>query len=199
MLIGLEQISFDAEGSCGALIAGQGPDAGPRVLPGAPEVIGRLHLQPRLCGAAQGSGQADGEFSAHGRVPVHDPGQRYSGHPRGGVGCAYGSWSGPSVIVLVVHQFGIGADELEGQPPVLVHPLGRPVTTVEAMPAIGGNAHPILIGDFHQGYELVDIHGLSITRDDVTTPGLTKFYIRARLGGCMLDNNAIKVVKWAAA
>lgn len=76
--------------------------------------------------------------------------------------------------------------------------LGRPVVCCESMPAIGANAHPILIGDLARAYELVEIHGMSITRDEVTTPGRTKFYVRCRIGGAVIDNFAAKVLKCAA-
>lgn len=75
--------------------------------------------------------------------------------------------------------------------------FGKPVVVCESMPAIGSNAFPIAVGDLSQGYELVRIHGLDITRDDVTTPGKTKFYVRARFGGHPLDNDAIKFLKCA--
>ncbi|MBL8202427.1 MAG: phage major capsid protein [Chromatiales bacterium] len=76
--------------------------------------------------------------------------------------------------------------------------FGKPVVVCESMPAIGSNAFPIAVGDLQQGYELVRIHGLDITRDDVTSPGKTKFFVRARFGGCVLDNDAIKFIKCSA-
>ena len=89
-------------------------------------------------------------------------------------------------------NMGAGVDQGDG------FLFGKPVVVCESMPAIGSNAFPIAVGDLQQGYELVRIHGLDITRDDVTTPGKTKFYIRARFGGHPLDNDAIKFLKCAA-
>jgi HK97 family phage major capsid protein len=39
-----------------------------------------------------------------------------------------------------------------GEPPTL---LGRPLEIDENMPAIAGNAYPILFGDFQRGYLIV--------------------------------------------
>jgi len=84
----------------------------------------------------------------------------------------------------------------QGQPPLL---CGYPVTVDEHMPSIGANAHPIAFGDFAAAYTLADLGGLRITLDDnITTPGQVKFYIRQRLGGALVNDDAIKVIKCAA-
>jgi HK97 family phage major capsid protein len=84
-----------------------------------------------------------------------------------------------------------------GQPDML---LGYPVRTLEAMDsgtAVG--EHPILFGDFSRGYLIVDRVGLRITVDNnITVPGYVQWYIRKRVGGILLDNNAIKAGKWAS-
>lgn len=75
--------------------------------------------------------------------------------------------------------------------------FGKAVVCCESMPAIAANAFAIGVGDLMAAYELVKIHGLEITRDDVTTPGKTKFYIRARFGGFPLDNDSFKFLRCA--
>lgn len=40
---------------------------------------------------------------------------------------------------------------------------------------------------------------MKITRDESTKPGSVKFYARQRVGGKILDSEAIKLVKIAAA
>jgi len=52
-------------------------------------------------------------------------------------------------------------------------------------------------GDFRRGYLLTARSGMAIDRESFTTPGYTKFYIRKRYGGCVLNNDAIKVLKLA--
>ena len=84
----------------------------------------------------------------------------------------------------------VWADSLAlGQPSVL---LGYPVEIWEQMPDIGLNNFPVAFGNFSRGYLLMERLGLQITRDEVTTPGLTKFYVRRREGGIPLNNDAIK-------
>jgi HK97 family phage major capsid protein len=77
--------------------------------------------------------------------------------------------------------------------------LGKKVRISESMQSIGTNNFPILCGDFNQGYEITLIGGLQVTRDEVTTPGKTRFYIRARFGGRLVDNDALKATRTTVA
>lgn len=82
-----------------------------------------------------------------------------------------------------------------GQPALL---CGYPVTIDEAMPDIGSNAFPVAFGDFMRGYVICDSFTTKITVDDnITTPGQVKFYVRKRVGGKVLDDHAIRVIKCA--
>jgi HK97 family phage major capsid protein len=84
-----------------------------------------------------------------------------------------------------------------GQPDRL---LGYPVETWEQMDDVGDNDFPIAFGDFRRGYLLVDRTTLRITVDaNITTPGRVKFYVRRREGGQVLNNDAIKFLRTAAA
>lgn len=83
----------------------------------------------------------------------------------------------------------------QGQPPLL---CGYPVSIDEGMPNVAAGTYPIAFGDFERGYLIADSFGLRITVDDnITTPGQVKFYVRKRVGGKLLDDNAIKVLKIA--
>lgn len=76
--------------------------------------------------------------------------------------------------------------------------LGYPVRIAESMPGIGAGNFPIMFGDFERGYILCEHGGLRVTVDDnLTSPGLVKWYIRRRLGGGVFDNNAVRVLKVA--
>lgn len=78
--------------------------------------------------------------------------------------------------------------------------LGYAVSEMEDMPNEGANTFPIAFGDFRAGYTFCNRVGTSITVDDnITTPGYVKFYIRRRVGGILRNDDAIKVVKCAAA
>lgn len=66
------------------------------------------------------------------------------------------------------------------------------------MPDISANAFPVAFGNFRSGYLIADSAQLRITVDDnITTPGYVKFYVRKRVGGKPLDDNAIKLIKCA--
>ena len=81
-----------------------------------------------------------------------------------------------------------------GQPDML---MGYPVTEAEDMPVVAANAFPLAFGDFREGYLIADRVGMRITRDEITTPGYVKFYIRRRVGGKLRNTQAIKLLKIA--
>lgn len=81
-----------------------------------------------------------------------------------------------------------------GQPDTF---MGYPVTEAEDMPAVAANAFPLAFGDFKEGYLIADRVGMRITRDEITTPGFVKFYIRKRTGGKLRNTQAIKLLKIA--
>lgn len=73
--------------------------------------------------------------------------------------------------------------------------MGYPYIRAAHMPAEAANAHPVAFGDFNEAYMLVNRPGLRITRDEVTTPGYVKWYVRQRWGGILRNDEAIKVIK----
>lgn len=75
--------------------------------------------------------------------------------------------------------------------------LGYPITEAEDMPAVAANAFPLAFGDFREGYLIADRVGMRITRDEITTPGFVKFYVRKRTGGKIRNSQAIKLLKIA--
>lgn len=76
--------------------------------------------------------------------------------------------------------------------------MGFPITEAEDMPAVAANAFPLAFGDFREGYLIADRVGMRMTRDEITTPGFVKFYIRKRVGGKLRNTQAIKLLKIAA-
>lgn len=82
-----------------------------------------------------------------------------------------------------------------GQPATF---LGYAITEAENMPAVAANAFPLAFGDFKEGYLICDRVGMRITRDEITTPGFVKFYVRKRVGGTLRNTQAIKLLKIAA-
>lgn len=73
--------------------------------------------------------------------------------------------------------------------------LGYPLAIWEQMSDPGSGNFPIAFGNFRRGYLLVDIVGLRMTRDEVTNPGYVRFYVRRRIGGIILNNDAVKFLK----
>jgi HK97 family phage major capsid protein len=78
--------------------------------------------------------------------------------------------------------------------------LGYPVYLTGAMPAPTADNYFIGFGNWGRGYLLADrVATMRITVDDnITTPGYVKFYMRRRVGGKVLNNEAIKLLKYAA-
>ena len=75
--------------------------------------------------------------------------------------------------------------------------LGNAVRLLENAAAVALGAYPILFGDFKRGYLFIIVGGVRLTVDDnITAPGFVNWYIRERVGGILLDNNAIKAGKY---
>lgn len=76
---------------------------------------------------------------------------------------------------------------------------GYPVVIAEDMPVIGANTFPIAFGNFKRGYLIADIADIWMIRDEVTKPGYVRFPMSKRVGGKLLDTNAIKLLKISVA
>lgn len=85
---------------------------------------------------------------------------------------------------------------LVGQPATL---LGRPVEIDEGMPDIAASAYPIAFGDFRRGYLINDRLGTRILRDPYSNKPYVNFYATKRVGGGVLDPNAVRLLQMAAA
>lgn len=79
-----------------------------------------------------------------------------------------------------------------GQPSTL---LGRPVEIDEGMPAPTAGLMPIAIADWKAGYLINDRIGTRVLRDPYTNKPYVMFYVTKRVGGGVLDPNAIRVLK----
>lgn len=82
-----------------------------------------------------------------------------------------------------------------GEPDTL---LGYPISEDENMPAKAANALSLAFGDFKRGYLIVDRIGTQTLRDPYTNKPYVGFYVRKRVGGCVVDSEAIKLLKFAA-
>ena len=83
---------------------------------------------------------------------------------------------------------------VEGQPDRL---LGYPVVEAEDMPDIAADAYPIAFGNFRHGYLIAERSATQVLRDPFTNKPFVHFYATKRVGGQVLDSNAIKLLKIA--
>ena len=73
--------------------------------------------------------------------------------------------------------------------------LGYPVIEAEDMPDVAANALPIAFGNFRNGYIIAERKATSILRDPYTNKPYVNFYATKRIGGQVLDSDAIKLLK----
>ena len=79
-----------------------------------------------------------------------------------------------------------------GQPATL---LGYPLVEAEDMPDVAANACPIAFGNFRAGYVVADRTETAILRDPYTNKPFVSFYATKRVGGAVVNSDAIKVVR----
>ncbi len=75
--------------------------------------------------------------------------------------------------------------------------LGFNVVEAEDMPSIAAGSLAIAFGDFNAGYHIVDRQGVRILRDSFTAKPYVKFYTTKRVGGDVINFEAIKLLKFA--
>jgi HK97 family phage major capsid protein len=73
--------------------------------------------------------------------------------------------------------------------------LGVPVALASDMPTVAANALAVAVGDFKRGYLIVDRLGIRILRDPYTAKPFVRFYATKRVGGEVVDFDAIKLLK----
>lgn len=76
--------------------------------------------------------------------------------------------------------------------------LGFDVLEAEDMPAIAANSLSVAFGDFGAGYQIVDRQGIRVLRDSFTAKPYVKFYTTKRVGGDVVNFEALKLLKFAA-
>jgi HK97 family phage major capsid protein len=84
---------------------------------------------------------------------------------------------------------------IDGQPDRL---LGYPVVEAADMPDVAAGAYPIAFGNFKNGYLITERLGTRLLRDPYSNKPFVNFYATKRVGGQVLDSDAIKLLKIAA-
>ncbi|MGV8407475.1 phage major capsid protein [Pseudomonas aeruginosa] len=83
-----------------------------------------------------------------------------------------------------------------GQPSSLI---GYGITENEDMPDIAADANALAFGDFKRAYTIVDRIGTRVLRDPYTNKPYVGFYTTKRVGGMLVDSQAVKVLTLSAA
>lgn len=81
-----------------------------------------------------------------------------------------------------------------GQPDRL---LGYPIVMAQDMPALGTASLSVAFGDFAEGYQIVDRMGMRTLRDPYTDKPYVKFYTTRRVGGAVVNFEAIKLLNFS--
>ena len=80
-----------------------------------------------------------------------------------------------------------------GQPETI---MGYGVARAEDMPVMAANSLSLAFGDFAQAYQIVDRQGVKVLRDNYTSKPYVKFYTTKRVGGGVVNFEAIKFLKF---
>jgi HK97 family phage major capsid protein len=87
-------------------------------------------------------------------------------------------------------QPGLG----EARPATL---LGYPVVEAEDMPDIAADSLSIAFGNFKHGYVVADRTDVRVLRDPYSNKPFVNFYATKRIGGALVNSEAIKLMKFA--
>jgi HK97 family phage major capsid protein len=113
---------------------------------------------------------------------------------------ANAKWITRRSVITKIRKFKVGTGEylwqpsfIAGQPETIG---GYPVARMEDMPALGANSYSLAFGDLGQAYQIVDRSGIRVLRDPFTSKPYIKFYTTKRVGGGVVNFEAIKFAKF---
>lgn len=75
--------------------------------------------------------------------------------------------------------------------------MGVPVKAAADMPVAAADSLSVAVGDFKRGYKIVDRVGIRVLRDPFTDKPYVKFYTTKRVGGEVVNTEAVKLLKLA--
>lgn len=82
-----------------------------------------------------------------------------------------------------------------GKPSTL---LNLPIAEFNDMPSIANDSLSIALADWSEAYQIVDRQGIRILRDPFTKKGFVLFYTTVRVGGDVVNFEALKLVQFKA-
>lgn len=77
--------------------------------------------------------------------------------------------------------------------------LGHPIVFAEDMPVMATGSYSLAFGNFAEGYTIADRIGLRVLRDPYTSAPFVKFSCNKRVGGDVVNFEAIKLLRFSAA
>jgi HK97 family phage major capsid protein len=80
---------------------------------------------------------------------------------------------------------------MDSQPATI---LGYAVVEMPDMPDVATNTLPVAFGNFQRGYTIVDRVNTTLLRDPYTNKPFVQFYALKRVGGTVIDSEAIKLI-----
>lgn len=101
-------------------------------------------------------------------------------------------------VLGTMRKFKDGQGNFLWAPPTSDMPgtiLGKPVQTDDNMNALGAGLFPVAFGNFARGYLIADRLGTSVLRDPYTNKPNVQFYTTKRVGGGVVNYEAIKLLK----
>jgi HK97 family phage major capsid protein len=75
--------------------------------------------------------------------------------------------------------------------------LGYPIEEVAEMPDLAADSLSVAFGNFEQGYTVTDRMGTRILRDPFTNKPYVHFYTTKRVGGGVVNSEAIKLLRFS--
>lgn len=82
----------------------------------------------------------------------------------------------------------------QGQPEQL---LGYPIIKFQDMAALSANGVSLALGDFNMAYQIVDRQGFRVLRDPYTNKPYVRFYTTRRVGGQVVQFEALKFIQFS--
>jgi HK97 family phage major capsid protein len=104
--------------------------------------------------------------------------------------------SNAAIMTIVDGQsrpiFNMTYDKNAGLQPTI---LGKEVYFANDVPLVASNALAAMYGDIRQTYQIIDRRGLSVLRDPFSTKPYVGFYTTKRVGGAVVNFEAVKIQK----
>lgn len=112
-------------------------------------------------------------------------------------------WVMPKAVLFAIMKLKDSTGQYLWQPTITANGLGLnllgfPVVECEDMPTIAANSLSVAFGNFQRGYTIVDRVGMRMLRDPYSNKPYVGFYTTKRVGGAVVNSEAIKLLKFSA-